>query len=163
MKIEEKLERREFLKKAGIFIGAGVCLSGTATLLSSCEQDEDPIPAPPPSVVEVLIANQPALAVIGGTVKVLFPGKNNNAPIVITRISETEFSALDSICPHALCEVDLAKQGSNEMPCPCHLVFFSNVDGSITKNPIQSTWSGESLKKFEVEYESSTNKLKITV
>lgn len=155
-------ERRQFLIKAGKIAGLAVSMPVAASFISSCEQNEDPIPAPPPSTVPVDLSRYPAIAAAGGVVKILIPGKNNNNSIVISRLDNNQFSVVDSICQHAGCEVDLPFGESNELKCPCHFVTFSKLDGQIVKNPL-TDWAGVPLKKFNANYKIEQNILEIEI
>lgn len=157
-------DRRNFLKKAGTLLGVGLTLPVISSVLTSCEQDEKaPVAVVPPGGYDLDLSKYPKLAAVGGVVKVTIPGKNGGAPLVITRKDAATFVVLDSTCPHAGCEVDLPVGASNEMDCPCHHAFFSNLDGSVTKNPV-SGWAGEPLKNYKVnKYDSAKNILNIEI
>ncbi len=156
--------RRDFLKKMGTFVGVSISLPVVSSIISSCEQDENPIPQPPKELTEIVLLRYPDLNSVGGTVKVLIPGKNNNMPIILHRKSDDEIVALSSICLHTGCEVNLPQAGKIELRCPCHFVVFSAEDGNILTNPISSEWSGVPLEKYNVvEFDKINNILKVEI
>jgi len=154
--------RREFIKKAAYLLGVGIALPAASSIFTACEQDEGSIPTKPPETVPIKISDYPELNQVGGTKKVFFPGKNNDANIIITRIDQNNFSVLDSTCTHAGCEIPLASGSSNEMKCPCHFVVFSNIDGSVKQNPV-SGWSSVPLKKYDSQFDAANNILKLEI
>lgn len=161
---EIKNERRDFLKKIGAIVGVSISLPVISSVISSCEQDENPIPQPPKELTEIDLNRYPSLNTVGGSVKILLPGKNNNHPIILYRKSENEIVVLSSICLHAGCEVNLPQAGKIELRCPCHFVIFSAEDGSILTNPISGEWSGVPLDKFDViEFDKTKNILKVEI
>lgn len=151
--------RRNFLKKAGILIGAGIAAPAIGSVLTSCEENQFQY-LPLPENYELDLAGYSSLNTVGAVAKIKITGKNQNKPLVIKRKSETEFSVMTSICPHQGCEVDLPKDGV-AMDCPCHHVEFSADDGKIIKNPISGAWAGEALQTYESSYNKEKNKLNI--
>ncbi len=156
--------RRDFLKKVGTFVGVTISLPVISSVFNSCEQDENPIPQPPKELTQIDLNKYPPINTVGGSVKILLPGKNNNNPIILYRKSLDEIIVLSTICRHAGCEVNLPQPGKIELRCPCHLVIFSAENGDILINPISSEWSGEPLDKFNViEFDKANNILKVEI
>jgi nitrite reductase/ring-hydroxylating ferredoxin subunit len=152
MKIDSKdktEDRRSFLKQASTLIGVGIALPAIGGMFASCEKHEIPVVVPEKGY-SIDLAKYPALQTVGGAEKVKIKGANAGNNVIIRRTSETEFSIVDSICPHVGCEVNLPVGGGTDLVCPCHMVEFSALDGSVTKNPISGSWSSVPLKKFRV-------------
>jgi Rieske Fe-S protein len=157
-------ERRNFIKKAGMALGAGIALTSVTGMLNSCEHDESSIPKPPPVTTNIDINKYPALNTVGNSIKIVIPKKNNNAPMIFTRVDDNTISVIDSVCTHAGCEVNLPSNTSNEMLCPCHFVVFSKIDGTILKNPLGGSWSQNPLPVFKVvEFDKVNNILKVDI
>lgn len=162
---EEKsnTSRRDFLKRSGFVLGLSVTASTLPLFITSCEQDEDPIAAPPPSTVEVELVKYPDLANPGGAIKLLIKGKNNNLPLVIIRKDTESFTVYDSFCTHGMGgTVDLPKSGEDKMQCPLHNVVFSAIDGKVVTNPVGG-WSPIPLKTYPATFDKAKNILKIEV
>jgi len=66
-----------------------------------------------------------------GKVKPVFDLEGNE--ILIRRISETEFHAFSSTCPHLGCKVRWEEK-ENRYFCPCHRGVF-NADGVAVEGP----------------------------
>jgi cytochrome b6-f complex iron-sulfur subunit len=63
-------------------------------------------------------------------------------PLVLVRLGENDFVALEKKCPHLGCMVELAE---GEMMCPCHGAKFT-LQGTRIDGP-----SPRDLKRFQVE------------
>jgi Rieske Fe-S protein len=75
-------------------------------------------------------------------------------PVLVTRISDTDFRALSSYCPHAGCEVETtARNGS--IPCLCHGSRFG-LDGSVQMGP-----SVEGLHSYDALLDAPNHSLRI--
>ncbi len=148
-----KNNRRNFLKEAGITIGAGLFFMPLFQFFVSCEHQE-PIEAKNKELI-VDLNQYPALGEVGKFQKIT----ENNIPIVIIRKSQTEFLVLSLICTHQGCEVDLPDI-NNTLNCFCHNSKFSVLDGSVINGPDDGS-NISSLKKFENNFDSKTNQIKI--
>lgn len=158
--------RREFLIAAGSLIGAGALTASLSSFLTSCEKDQVLPPPQPTGQVILDITAYPELMNNGGIIKTTLKDKtgkplNNGNPVIIKRHDDNTFTALDSICPHALCEVDLPTSPTADIDCPCHHVEFSTQDGSITKKPIPASVSP--LTRFAAQFDSGRNLLIIII
>lgn len=145
--------RRTFILNFSSVVGAGLVFVPLAQLLSSCEHQE-----PTELKNKELIINlneYPALNEIGKFQKIT----ESNLPILIIRKSQTEFLILSLICTHQGCEVNVP-DSRNILHCYCHHARFSADDGSVINGPDDGT-NISSLKKFQYNYESSSNQLKI--
>lgn len=161
--IDNKLveNRRSFLKKASMMIGAGIAIPVMGTVISSCEKNET-FPPVPPSTVTVDLSKYPALASVDGAAKVVITGKNGGKPLIIVKKSATEFVVMDSTCTHAGCEIDLPAPGNDNMVCGCHSVDFNKLDGKVLKNPL-SGWTPIALTKYSNTYNSAANSLSVVI
>lgn len=164
----EKNNRRDFIKKTGTFIGLGL-LGGTAgSFMTGCEQDEV-VPLPPPATYDIDITQYPALMSVGGATQVNIALKNEEGELTgdvknvsIKRESESSFIAIDSLCRHQNCIVNLPTQPGGDLVCPCHNVKFSFEDGSITDvNGISGV--PELLVVQIYEFDEANNLLKIII
>ncbi len=162
---EEKsnTSRRDFLKRSGFVLGISVTASALPLFVTSCEQDEDPIPAPPLSTVDLKIGDYPDLANPGGAIKLIIKGKNQNNPFVIIRKDADNFLVYDSYCPHGMgATISLPESGGDKMKCPLHGAVFSVVDGSLAENPVGG-WSGAPLKSFKSTFDKARNVLQLEI
>ena len=66
---------------------------------------------------------------IGGARMVQHEGK----PLMVLRLSETEFRALSAICTHLACIVRW-DETARQIHCPCHAGFFA-PDGTVRSGP----------------------------
>ncbi|MGH2575835.1 MAG: ubiquinol-cytochrome c reductase iron-sulfur subunit [Ignavibacteria bacterium] len=136
----DKISRREFIKKSAIgVIAGGTALSGLDTIvlpaksaLAKAARLGDDI------VVKLSDEKNASLANVGGSV--LLDDEN-----ILIRMSQTQFAALNLICRHKGCVVELDK---TKFVCPCHGSEYE-LDGKVTMGP-----SKENLKTYETVYNS---------
>ena len=95
-------ERRDFLKKAGIFLGVGLTATSVSSFLTSCEKNQY-IVMPPPVTYPLKIADFPGLDTVGKSVPVNFTYNNFDYNLLITKKPDGTYSVLDPVCPHAGC------------------------------------------------------------
>ena len=143
-------DRREFLKKAGLILGAGLTLPIISNVLDSCNSSVSPV-----SSITVKISDYSALANIGGAASVTNSGFNQGAPVIIVKTSATTYRTYSGICPHAGCGVSLA--GNNQIVCYCHGSIFAVSSGAVIQGPARS-----GLPLLSNTFNSSTNTLTIT-
>lgn len=156
--------RRDFLKKAGIFIGVGIGTSSLSSLLNSCQSDQS-IFIPPPELYSLDLKDPKysALQTVGVSIETKIAGKNNNNPLYIKHVDTPTFVVFDSSCSHEGCTVGLPTSPTADIICPCHQVQYNSDTGEVTKNPV-SGWSPIPLKKYEVvSFDSANNILKINL
>ena len=152
------MKRREFLTDCGK-VATGVAIGSIVLpLLQACTPTSlplTPVPTPPPTgadgrigvSVSDLSSSNPVKTVSG-----LYAP--DGLPVLITRISSSDYRALSSFCPHAGCEVTATVQ-SGGMPCYCHGSVFG-LDGTVQRGPAVAP-----LKQFDAIYDPSSNELRI--
>ena len=64
---------------------------------------------------------------------------------MLIRTSQTQFSAVKTICTHKGCDVDIS---GDKFVCPCHGSEFL-LDGKVTSGPAKTN-----LKTYETVYDS---------
>lgn len=133
--IKDIHNRRDFLKRTGLFIGAGLTLPVLNLITTSCDQQVNMISTPHQQIA-VKISDYPALANVGGSAMTTPTGIDPNFPIIVIRRSQTTFTTLSSKCPHQGCPVD--PPSGNTIFCACHGSIFSATDGSVQKGPSTS-------------------------
>lgn len=135
--------RRKFLKKAGLLLGAGLTLPVLGNLVTSCDSNEGPLINSKNSL-NISVADYPELAVIGGSVKVRSNDFNNGMPVIVMKIETLTYKTFTSKCTHQGCEVNLPANG--EIFCECHGSIFSDIDGSVLQKP----FGGESIAPLPI-------------
>ncbi len=81
---------------------------------------------------------------------------SDGLPILVTRVSDTDFRALSSYCPHAGCQVESSLQRTS-IPCLCHNSLFA-LDGSLVQGPATT-----GLKNYNATYDAASHTLHIKV
>ena len=152
--------RRKFIVNTALAMG--LC-STTIAGISACE---DFIAKSAPStgvVVEIDITSEPKLQKIGYGVLKSFKKVNYGIPLIIMRLTETEFACFSSLCTHGHCfGTDLTMPmgnfpGFKEIICSCHGSKYDPYNhAAVTLGPAE-----KSLKEFHTEYFSDTKILKI--
>ncbi len=147
-------ERREFLWTAASLLGLGLCLPAVLNILQGCSS-ETKQPSETGETVELDISTVPELQRVGGAVKRTFGNHNGGRPVLIIRLSETEFIVLSTVCTHQGAEVNLPRGGV--ITCPHHGAEFDPASGAVRKGP-----ATQPLRRFPSQYDSARNVLRIT-
>lgn len=160
---KENKARRDFLKKAGVMLGAGLSVTSLSSLIVSCEKDEILPPPPPGTNIQIKLSDYPSLLNVGGMAKVSIT-KPSNMMFIVKRESEKEFLIFDAICPHQGEELipDPDKTGK-KIFCPRHTVDFSaekNNKGIVISNP-QGVRVDALKTDYSYEYDDISKTLKI--
>jgi len=127
-----KENRRKFLKKAGLLLGAGFTLPVLGNMVTSCDSNEGPLINSKNSLI-ISVADYPELTEIGGSVKVRSNDFNYGRHVIVIKIETLTYKTFTSKCTHQGCEVNLPVNG--EIFCECHGSVFSDIDGSILQKP----------------------------
>ena len=129
------MERRKFIEKTLILIGAGT-LSGSALLLESCKKKQKSTPSGAIVNFDIDLTNSTyqTLNTVGNYIY-----KNG----VIVANTSSGFIALDKACTHQGCSVSY-NNNSNNFPCPCHGASFDK-NGAVLGGPTSTP-----LKKYAV-------------
>lgn len=167
--MEKNKDRRNFMKKAGTFLGLGILAPTIGTVATSCERDEvQVIDPPPPTTYDIDLNEYPALKTVGGDAAFSLDLIDENGEvyqklsIVAKRASEDEFWVLDALCRHQGCDVILPDSPDGDLVCPCHNVDFSFETGEVTNKPISDPVPD--LKKIKVfEFDKANNILKLLI
>lgn len=159
----ENNPRRDFLKKAGVLLGAGLSVTSLSSLIVSCEKDEILPPPPPGSNVTIKLSDYPSLLNVGGIVKVSVTVPTS-LTFIVKRESEKEFLIFEALCPHQGEELipDPDKTGK-KIFCPRHAVDFSaekNNKGIVLNNP-QGVRVDNLKTDYSYEFDANSNVLKI--
>ncbi len=82
---DSSLERRSFLIQAGSLLGIGIVAAAAPGLITSCQKSESPVDSGIKKDVDLTQYSE--LQSDFGAVKVLFPGLNEDKPVIIIRKS----------------------------------------------------------------------------
>lgn len=136
--MNDLLSRRDVIKT--ILVTTATSIIGNkawaAKTVSEVSQSIDP----DVGIARITLSSFPALNNNGGSVRLSSFGSNVNAafykPIIITRVSATEFTVLDSECTHEGCVVNafVGTPVNGRLTCPCHGSQFS-IQGQVVQGP----------------------------
>ncbi len=131
------MERRNFIKSCSILCASTL---GVSTLLQSCKSTF--------YIPNSFDANRIVIkkADFLENKFVLVKNEKLQAPIYLTKHSDTDFSAVLMLCTHKGCELSTA---GNYLVCPCHGSEFSNV-GKVLNPPAE-----KDLEKFAITTDAS--------
>jgi len=126
--------RRDFLKRA---LGVAGATAAAGMVAPGCAIRVDPAPvadvlAPVNGKLSLVLDQFPDLAKTGGSIMARNTAALSN-PVLITRLTETRFSALSALCPHAGCPLGYVPE-DGLVECPCHGSRFDPMSGKV-KNP----------------------------
>ena len=133
-----KISRRDFIIKSALGIAAGSAilssldinkLAAKSVYAKVYNAGEDKV---------ISIAENKDLATVGGSVRV-------TDEVLLIRTSQTQFTAVKTICTHKGCDVDLS---GDKFVCPCHGSEFT-LDGKVTTGPAKTN-----LKTYDTVYDS---------
>ena len=135
----DKITRREFIKKSalGVVIGGTVLSSLDITALARNTKHGKVLKKGGDVVVNLKDAKNSALTEVGGCI---FLDDEN----ILIRTSQTQFAAVNLICKHKGCTVELT---GNKFVCPCHGSEY-DINGKVTEGP-----SKKNLDTYEVVYD----------
>ncbi len=135
----DKITRREFIKKSalGVVIGGTVLSSLDIAALARDTKQGKIIKKGNDIVVNLKDAKNSELTKVGGSI--LLDDEN-----MLIRTSQTQFAAVNLICKHKGCTVELT---GNKFVCPCHGSEYA-IDGKVTEGP-----SKKNLDTYEVVYD----------
>lgn len=146
--------RRNFLAAAGALVAGG--LAGVAPLLAGIATLFDPLRRSRSDQGLMPITTLAVLPADGVPRKFTVTADRTDAwttyqdtpigAVYLRRTSETEIEALNVVCPHAGCFVNLAPGGTH-FACPCHRSQFA-LDGSISD---PASPSPRAMDELEVE------------
>lgn len=133
-----KITRRDFIKRSAIGVIAGSAvlsafdinkLAAKSVYAKAYDLGDDKI---------IKLADNKDLANVGGSVRV-------TDEVLLIRTSQTQFSAVKTICTHKGCDVDLS---GDKFVCPCHGSEYT-LDGKVTQGPAKTN-----LKSYDTVYDS---------
>lgn len=138
------MHRREFLQTAAAtgIAATLMTLSGAVAL----PRAKGLVVAGKKTIIDLDAPENLRLRRNGGSMKVSNP-RDPRRPIIVTRISADEFSAISSRCSHLGCEVELPADGV--ILCKCHGSKF-DVLGKVAKGPAK-----KNLQKYRTHLQAS--------
>ena len=162
--MKEENKRRRFLKDSVKVLGGCVCAATVLPLVQSCEnyiRKESPASG---ITIEIDVTEYDYLMNrINYGVKFAFEGVNYGIPVLVTRLSETEFACFSTLCTHAHCSGEDMKPPLGNfgifayIQCNCHGSQFDPYnDGKPVKGPAE-----RALKQFPTSFDPGTNILSI--
>lgn len=137
--MSNKISRREFIKKSalGIVVGGTVLSSVNIAKLAAETKSGKILRSGKDVVVNLNDAKNSALAKVGGSI---FIDDDN----ILIRTSQTQFSAVNLICTHKGCTVEIE---GNKFVCPCHGSEYT-LEGKVTEGPAK-----KNLKTYKAVYD----------
>ncbi|MDA0336349.1 MAG: Rieske (2Fe-2S) protein [bacterium] len=105
---QQQLNRRQFTRRVTLVFAGGGLLSALRT---------DDAEAQVQLTIDLADPRYEALHKVGGAIRVVPQGSFD--PVIVVRLSEEEFVAYSSTCPHRGCTVDLPDEDGIVL-CPCH-------------------------------------------
>jgi cytochrome b6-f complex iron-sulfur subunit len=121
-----EISRRSFLGSTALVVLPALCGGCTDDGVTIVE-----LPAVSNKTIAISLDEFPMLNSVGGSIVGQASGYSN--PIVIARVRDDMFAALDAICTHDRCTV--AYNALNlTLDCPCHGSTYE-VDGKVINGP----------------------------
>ena len=137
-----QIGRREFVARTSAGLGA--------LLVAACQMGVDT--APLSGSVTVKVANYPALANVGGIVRI----NETSSPVALERTGASTFAAYSLVCPHEGTTVSVTSSTSIPFQCPRHGALFNasgaNVGGQRTS----------SLRTYATSYDAAAGTVTIS-
>jgi nitrite reductase/ring-hydroxylating ferredoxin subunit len=161
--MHEQLTRRDIIKTILVASATSV-IGGKAWAAKTISEVTANAVDPTLGVARILLSSFAALNNNGGSVRLGSSGISGSFPvglyypIVINRLSATQYVALDSQCLHAGCVVGALTGGVNgRMSCPCHGSLYTS-SGLCVGGPAPI---GQSLRSFPTTLEGGILKIEI--
>jgi len=121
------ISRRRFLGSAALVVLPSIC--GACTDSGPTIVD---LPRVANKTIAVPLADFPELARSGGSI--IGRAEGYAHPIVIARVDDGSFAALDALCTHQACVVEYNALNLT-LDCPCHGSTYEVVDGRVINGP----------------------------
>ncbi|MCC7437181.1 MAG: Rieske 2Fe-2S domain-containing protein [Armatimonadetes bacterium] len=96
-----------------------------------------------------------ALQQVDGSVRLSIAGLNHK--VLVTRVAETEFTAVSEVCTHSGCAIGNYEVANKRFQCPCHGSRFA-ADGSVLRGP-----APRALDSYPVEFDSAANMVHLEI
>lgn len=133
---QQLLRRRDVLKT--LLVSSATSLIGNKLWAAQTVSDITPAIDPTIGIARLAVSSFPALATDGGSVRLgsfgFFLDAGPLKPIIINRVSATEFAVLNTECPHRGCVVNPYDRGAGLVICPCHGSQF-DIRGNLVQGP----------------------------
>lgn len=150
--------RRDFLTTCGKVISGAALSSALLPILQACQPSSLPFtPTSNNTGADGRVAVDVSDLSDAQPIKIA-PGitGSDNLPVLITRLSVSDYRALSSKCTHSGCQVESSLR-NGKIPCLCHGSQFG-LDGSVKQGP-----ASEPLHEYDATYDPSTNTLHILI
>jgi Rieske Fe-S protein len=138
---------------AGHLAPVPLVLDATAGSITLGVEPAAPPPKRMPMLLQVVVANQPRLATLGG---IAIFGLGNGYPAAVVRTGESSYLALSPICPHQAYYVD-PDASAGGFRCPGHGATFTEL----------GVWTGgqqtTSLHELTSSFDTMTGTLTVTI
>ncbi|MDW8012312.1 MAG: Rieske 2Fe-2S domain-containing protein [Bacteroidota bacterium] len=151
-----KNSRRDFLRRlAALTAAAAAGVPATARLLPELLGPD----RRPCGRLRIRLSDYPALQSVNGSVKVNVPDATGAVPerLIITRTATDTFAAVDDICTHAGCLVNVYQASLRALPCPCHGSLF-HPTGEVIRGP-----ATRPLRSFQTFYEAGSDFVEVEI
>lgn len=155
------ISRREFLRRIGAATVAAASVAVAAVPLISVLESCNPTSLPAIPDTTPPTGSDGRIGVDVSDLSDTVPAKyasglagSDGKPVLVTRVSSTEFHAFSSKCPHQGCIVDYRASGGL-LPCPCHASHFA-LDGSR-----HDGLAPTGLLVYDAVYDSGANQLRV--
>jgi Rieske Fe-S protein len=147
--------RRTFLKATGqLTVLGGVFTLGSC--LGGCSDDVASVPLTGTKVTLTLSA-EPGLQSVGGFIRRVFTGNNNNLAVIVVRTAEKKFQTMSTLCQHESGSVQAPVSG--KAVCNLHAAQYSTSEGNFGANI--GGQSAPNLQTFVTEFNESTGVITI--
>ena len=107
-------------------------LGSVSASLPGCSSAPKALTIPGDGGLSLSLAQNPALAEIGGQVSVM----HEDGRVLVARLDGATVSAVDQRCPHRGCSIGWSREDSGFV-CPCHGSTFE-ADGQLRTGPARS-------------------------
>ncbi|MDW7996827.1 MAG: Rieske 2Fe-2S domain-containing protein [Bacteroidota bacterium] len=148
--------RRNFLRRlAALTATAAVGVPATAQLLPELLRPDRRLCGR----LRIRLSQYPELQNVNGSVKVPIPDATGAVPerLIITRTAPDTFAAVDDICTHAACLVNVYQSSLRGLPCPCHGSLFRPT-GEVIRGP-----ATRPLRSFQTFYEAGSDFVEVEI
>lgn len=143
---DASITRRSFLER--LFTGAVVAAAAPTVLRSNVVPEITVDATSISGTYTILLEDIPPIQPVGGSIRLVIREVSPTFRIIVTRVSEEAFEAVNAQCPHEDNKIRSRRNGEDFLQCEAHDSKFA-FDGTYIEGPAD----GQNLKRYQTRFD----------